>query len=264
MILRNYQKGEQLDVAGLNRITVLLDRSETGLTEIGYNTWPKPLDGPPHRHEDKDQVFLVLEGSGAVRIGETEYPVSRGSMLHLPSGLIHQTINRKTEQLGYLLLNVFNDASKEGHTTFKDHIDKMKQVRRDQADNQDAGYDEGAATTVGVLRKQSYWVDISEGLDTAAETGEMMAFLGKGDTHRFELSALCLSSDQSATFDFSSEIERSYFIFSGSGEADLDGEQCALTQGDLLYVKPGSRVNLTGGESALRVLCLHTHHQSFS
>jgi hypothetical protein len=35
MIKRNYQQGEKLDVAGLNEITVLVDRSETELTETG-------------------------------------------------------------------------------------------------------------------------------------------------------------------------------------------------------------------------------------
>ena len=54
MIHRYYKEGQKLDVAGLNEITVLLDRSETELTEIGWNCWRPNLDGPPHKHNDKD------------------------------------------------------------------------------------------------------------------------------------------------------------------------------------------------------------------
>jgi mannose-6-phosphate isomerase-like protein (cupin superfamily) len=264
MILRNYLKGEQLDVAGLNRITVLLDRSETHLTEIGYNVWPEPLDGPPHRHEDKDQVFLVLEGSGAVRIGETEYPASRGSMLHLPSGVVHQTINRQTTPLGYLLLNIFNDPSKEGHGTFKDHIDKMKMVRRAQADNQDPGYDAGTATTVGVLRSETSWDNLSEAMSAALASGQAVPLLGKADTHRFELAALSLASGKSSTLDPDSGVERSLYVFNGSGEAEVDGESSSLKAGDLLYLAPGSSLTIAGGETPLELLCLHTHLKAFS
>jgi len=47
MICRNYHTGQKLDVAGLNEITVLIDRSETQLTEVGWNSWRKGLEGPP-------------------------------------------------------------------------------------------------------------------------------------------------------------------------------------------------------------------------
>lgn len=57
MICRNYQDGEKLDVAGLNIVTVIVDRSETALTETGMNHWPKAMDGPPHKHEQKEQLF---------------------------------------------------------------------------------------------------------------------------------------------------------------------------------------------------------------
>ena len=39
MIHRYYKEGQKLDVAGLNQITVLLDRTETELTEIALNEW---------------------------------------------------------------------------------------------------------------------------------------------------------------------------------------------------------------------------------
>ena len=38
MICRRYNQGPRLDVAGLNQIVVVIDRSETARTELGLNT----------------------------------------------------------------------------------------------------------------------------------------------------------------------------------------------------------------------------------
>ena len=53
MIVRNYKEGTLLDVANLNKITVIFDRSESEFTEVGHNEWRPHLDGPPHFHDEK-------------------------------------------------------------------------------------------------------------------------------------------------------------------------------------------------------------------
>ena len=65
MLHRYYKDGQKLDVAGLNQITVLIDRSETELTEVGLNEWRPKLDGPPHKHDEKDQIFYISSGEGS-------------------------------------------------------------------------------------------------------------------------------------------------------------------------------------------------------
>ena len=70
MINRYYKDGQKLDVAGLNEITVLLDRSETELSEVGWNCWRPKLDGPPHKHNDKDQIFYITDGIGQIKLGD--------------------------------------------------------------------------------------------------------------------------------------------------------------------------------------------------
>lgn len=78
MICRNYQNGQKLDVAGLNEITVLIDRSETQLTEVGWNSWRKGLEGPPLSHDAKEQIFYVTDGEGTVVVGQARYLVKAG------------------------------------------------------------------------------------------------------------------------------------------------------------------------------------------
>ena len=143
MIHKYYKDGQSLDVAGLNRITVLIDRSETELTEVGWNTWKAGLDGPPHFHNDKDQVFYINEGSGKVKLDDVVYDVSPGCLVFVPAGTVHQTITSEDGQLSYMLFNVFNSVGKEGHATFADHIEKVKMIRKKQAESGISNVDGG-------------------------------------------------------------------------------------------------------------------------
>jgi quercetin dioxygenase-like cupin family protein len=134
MICRRYDEGPRLDVAGLNEIVVVLDRSETARTEIGLETWRAGLVGPRHRHDQKEQVFFVTAGRGRVTVGGETRHVRRGDVIFVPAGVEHQTIAAPDEPLEYLLYNAFLSEDKEGHATFAEHIEKVKATRRDQAD----------------------------------------------------------------------------------------------------------------------------------
>ena len=134
MICRRYDQGQRLDVAGLNQIIVVLDRSETARTEIGLNRWRAGLLGPRHKHDQKEQTFFVTAGSGWVVLGDEKRRVSRGDVVFIPAAAEHQTIAGDEEDLEYLLYNTFLSDEKEGHATFAEHIEKVKSTRRAQAD----------------------------------------------------------------------------------------------------------------------------------
>jgi quercetin dioxygenase-like cupin family protein len=91
MIHRRYDQGEVLDVAGLNEITVLIDRSCTARAELGLNTWTPGQDSPPHQHEAKEQIFFVLEGSGEVTVDGETRPVTVGDVVFVPWKAPHTT-----------------------------------------------------------------------------------------------------------------------------------------------------------------------------
>jgi mannose-6-phosphate isomerase-like protein (cupin superfamily) len=59
----------------------------------------------PHSHEENDEIFLVTEGTMAVRVGDEWIEASRGTFLRIPAGVIHDFENR-TDQPA-TLFNVF-------------------------------------------------------------------------------------------------------------------------------------------------------------
>jgi uncharacterized cupin superfamily protein len=58
---------------------------------------------PYHRHHVSDEMFLILSGTGAYRIGERRIPVKAGDCLGAPAGgEAHQIINTGSEALRYI------------------------------------------------------------------------------------------------------------------------------------------------------------------
>jgi len=65
----------------------------------GKRAWPF------HNHHINEEMFVILSGTGAVRIGDREYPVRPGDVIATPpgdAGTAHQIINTSTTELRYL------------------------------------------------------------------------------------------------------------------------------------------------------------------
>lgn len=59
----------------------------------GLNCFEPGQEHAPHLHEGQDKLYVVLEGSGSVRIGDWEETVSVGAAAFAPSGVIHSIRN---------------------------------------------------------------------------------------------------------------------------------------------------------------------------
>lgn len=48
------------------------------------------IDGArPHYHQRSTELYYVLEGSGSVVLNGVEHPVAKGSLVHIPPGVVH-------------------------------------------------------------------------------------------------------------------------------------------------------------------------------
>jgi mannose-6-phosphate isomerase-like protein (cupin superfamily) len=48
------------------------------------------IDGArPHYHKRSAELYYVLEGEGTVLLNGDEYPVKKGSIVHIPPGVVH-------------------------------------------------------------------------------------------------------------------------------------------------------------------------------
>jgi len=65
----------------------------------GLNSFEPGQEHPPHAHEGQDKLYVVLEGSGTVRVGDQEESLSAGDAAFAPAGVAHSIHNSGTERL---------------------------------------------------------------------------------------------------------------------------------------------------------------------
>lgn len=259
MIHQRYDQGERLDVAGLNEITVLIDRSRTARTEVGLNSWHPGQDGPPHRHEAKEQIFFVIAGTGTVRVGSQTFSVQPKDFVYVPAGVEHQTIAAGPGPLQYLLFNTFLDEDKEGHATFAEHIAAVKHIRRAQADRQDAAAG-GEATSLSIPARHGKHIRDLFGIkmyDFGSNTTHLL--LDRAETARCEATIVSWPGGSKGAMVSHKEKEQTFFVLDGSGEVTVDGETRPVTIGDVVFV-PWKAPHTTeaGAAGPLVYLCLNS------
>ncbi len=247
MMLRNAHSGQKLDVAGLNEITVLIDRSETERSEVAINRWHPGLDGPPHQHEHKEQIFLVLAGEGDVIVGDQKFSASVGSLFYLPAGVVHQTINRGDSPLEYFLFNAFLDAEKEGHASFAEHIAKVKHIRRRQADTQraESGDNGSLSTTSSRIGLQA---------QVSSEKTGRAVLLSPADTESCNAILIALPDHGTAQIAASTPWEQTLHVLAGSGSVRIADETASFGIGQTLFIPRGCTATLRAGHGGLRVV----------
>ena len=85
--------------------------SVLGSRKLGYNITAVPPGKrafPPHNHQINEEMFLVLEGTGEVRIGEVIYPIRPGDIVACLAGgkeMAHVVTNTGGVELKYLAIS---------------------------------------------------------------------------------------------------------------------------------------------------------------
>ena len=98
--LKQLKTGSRFEL-GLCDIDRLLGLSGLGVmmhvVPAGKTAWPY------HRHLGKDEMFLVLSGTGEYRVGDRRVPIKAGDCIGAPAGgEAHQIINSSAAELRYI------------------------------------------------------------------------------------------------------------------------------------------------------------------
>jgi len=231
MIHRYFKHGLKLDVAGLNEITVLVDRGETELTEVALNEWRSGLEGPPHTHAGKDQVFYITSGEGTVSLGDAKHEVRKGCLVYIPAGVVHRTVTTSVEPLAYILFNVFNSPDKEGHASFAEHIEKVKFIRRRQAETGDHKMSE-SADIQDPVHQGLFFDSVYSGKKYDFGSNSTILLLDRTQTNRCEFVVVQWPEGSQGTMVAHKEKEQTFFILSGYGNVTIDEETEEISSND--------------------------------
>jgi mannose-6-phosphate isomerase-like protein (cupin superfamily) len=82
----------------------IFETSRLNVTHVSIN----PGDTvPAHTHQDEDQIYYVVSGSGFVELNGERSDVTAGSAVMIPLGTEHLITNTGTGQLDYVFFVVF-------------------------------------------------------------------------------------------------------------------------------------------------------------
>ena len=247
MICRNVLQGRKLNVADLNEITVLVDRSETNLTEVAMNFWRAELNGPPHSHAGKEQVFYITEGSGVVNVGRESHAVKRGSLVYIPEGVVHQSIADRSA-LTYFLFNAFLEPTKEGCASYAEHIERVKAIRQKQAATGKATADTSLSERVSTKSPRF----LVEARGTTSAT-----LVAHADTDGCEVDRVCLDKGAIRTVQYE-DREQVLFVLSGGGSMAIGHEKCQLEPGTVAFIPVTVPQSVEAGVAGLVYLSFST------
>ena len=166
-----------------------------------------------HKHENREQLYYIIEGAGQILCGDILSPVEEGDIIYLPSGQYHQLFNPAE---GWLLHHVINMPVDGDGGRF------LSRNWRDAAPVGDG---------LGAVR----WHLL--GPETEGEGGCLrgLAFIDREMVQPRRRSAECNSQD----------LDQIYFILAGEGTLVADGQETAVREGDAIHLLPGTTYHLT-------------------
>ncbi|VXD14066.1 cupin domain-containing protein [Marinoscillum sp. 108] len=104
---------------------IVMDRSEARFSEVFMVVLETEKAPPIHKHDDTEQVFYVLNGTGTLRIGqnvEEEYEVSPGDVVRIPVSTWHSIVADRGEEVKYLAIDCFGGIRNEDEPTWESHV----------------------------------------------------------------------------------------------------------------------------------------------
>ena len=98
---------------------LVLDRTEATTTEV-FIVVLEPGEAPPlHQHDDAEQIFYIMEGTGTLTIGDPaqQFEVKPGDVVRIPPHTLHSIQCAGSTTLRYLSVDAFvgERASRRTH-----------------------------------------------------------------------------------------------------------------------------------------------------
>ena len=103
---------------------LVMDRAEATTSEVFLVVLNPGEAPPPHKHDDTEQIFYVLEGRGTLTIGPEgeQFPVKVGDLVRVPPSALHYIEADGGEPLLYLAVDCFVGGRPEAEPTWNSHV----------------------------------------------------------------------------------------------------------------------------------------------
>ncbi len=101
---------------------LIIDRSQSSYSEAFMVIIEPNTSVFHHKHDDTEQIFYFIEGTGVLCIGEDkkEFPMKSGDVARIPLSTMHSIENRTSDTIKYLCVDSF--TRKKLEATWDEHV----------------------------------------------------------------------------------------------------------------------------------------------
>ncbi|MGD0750398.1 MAG: cupin domain-containing protein [Anaerolineales bacterium] len=104
---------------------LVMNRSEAETSEVFIVVLEPGEAVNLHIHNDLEQIFYMIQGTGVLRIGEDgsqQFPVKPGDVMRIPPHTLHSVLCDGKEPIVYLSIDCFMAGRPEAEPTWDAHV----------------------------------------------------------------------------------------------------------------------------------------------
>jgi mannose-6-phosphate isomerase-like protein (cupin superfamily) len=85
------------------------------ITYVSYAKLQPSLSYEPHHHEDHEEVYYIINGTGKIKMGHEESRLRDGDIVYIPENTTHSIINDGEETIDFLAFGGYTGKKKKGN-----------------------------------------------------------------------------------------------------------------------------------------------------
>jgi mannose-6-phosphate isomerase-like protein (cupin superfamily) len=83
------------------------------ITYVSLAKLQPSLSYEPHHHEDHEEVYYIINGTGKIKMGNEEARFRDGDIIYIPENTTHSIINDSEEMIDFLAFGGFTGKEKK-------------------------------------------------------------------------------------------------------------------------------------------------------
>ena len=84
------------------------------ITYVSFAKLQPSLSYQPHHHEDHEEVYYIINGTGKIKMGDEETRFRDGDIIYIPENITHSIINDGEEMIDFLAFGGFTGKESKG------------------------------------------------------------------------------------------------------------------------------------------------------
>jgi mannose-6-phosphate isomerase-like protein (cupin superfamily) len=85
------------------------------ITYISLAKLQPRLSYEPHKHEDHEEIYFIINGTGKVKIGNEEAHFRDGDVIYIPEKTTHSIVNDGEEMVNFLAFGGLTSANNDNN-----------------------------------------------------------------------------------------------------------------------------------------------------